>query len=331
MLVLTVTAEHAGMRVDKAVAELACRAGRPATRADVQRWIGAGRVHVDGRLVTKRAILALGARIEVDPLPPPTSQAEPDAAVRFDVVYEDESLVVVDKPAGLVVHPARGHRGGTLVNGLLARGGFASDTADPKDAQGHLRPGIVHRLDKDTSGLMVVAKDAVTREALKALFATHDIERTYLAIVVGKAVTATYDTTHGRHPKSRLKFTSNLPSDRPGARRACTRVEVVEQLGPGALVRCTLSTGRTHQIRVHLAERAKTPILADPLYGRRPADVGLIRIADELGRQALHAAVLGFVHPILRTHLHWESPLPSDMQAALGALTRLSSGCAPST
>ena len=158
------------------------------------------------------------------------------------------------------------------------------------------------------------------------LFSRHDIERSYLAIVVGEARAARYDTPHARHPKSRLRFTSLVRT--PGAKRACTMVEPLEQFEGAALVRCTLETGRTHQIRVHLAEQAKTPILADPLYGRRPSDARVAAIGDELGRQALHAAVLGFVHPALGRPMRWESPLPDDMQAAL---TRLANECAPST
>jgi 23S rRNA pseudouridine1911/1915/1917 synthase len=261
------------------------------------------------------------------------SAASPDPTVPFEVVYEDEHLLVVDKPAGLVVHPARGHWDGTLVHGLLAHATSrtsrsdapdeepsSSFPADPRDPEGHLRPGIVHRLDKDTSGLLVVAKTAVTREALKDLFARHAIERSYTALVIGRARQATYDTPHGRHPRSRLRFTSTLPADHPGARRAITHVEPLEQWAAASSVRCRLETGRTHQIRVHLAEQAGTPVLGDSLYGQRPAEPGLRRIADTLGRQALHAGVLGFVHPATGQAVRWESPLPSDMRQALTAL-----------
>jgi 23S rRNA pseudouridine1911/1915/1917 synthase len=243
--------------------------------------------------------------------------------IPLDIIHEDDHLLVLDKPAGLVVHPARGHRSGTLVNGLLARGGFATDSADPRDPEGHLRPGIVHRLDKDTSGLMVVAKDAPTREGLKALLARHDVERSYLAITQGDTTRASYDTTHGRHPRSRLRFTSKLPDNRPGVRRARTQIEPLERLAGTTLVRCTLDTGRTHQIRVHLSEQAGTPILADSLYGAPPPSAGLGRIADTLGRQALHAEVLGFVHPISGTSMRWRRPVPADMQWALDELTKL--------
>jgi 23S rRNA pseudouridine1911/1915/1917 synthase len=202
------------------------------------------------------------------------------------------------------------------VNGLLARGGFERAGADPRDPEGHLRPGIVHRLDKGTSGLLVVAKDAPTREALKALFAAHDIEREYVAVVVGIAKSATYDTLHGRHPTDRLRFTSRAP----GGRRAVTHVRVLERLGAATLVACRLDTGRTHQIRVHLAEQGGTPILGDPLYGRTPRDAALRALAEVLGRQALHARVLGFVHPATGVAMRWESALPEDIERVLRVL-----------
>ena len=179
-----------------------------------------------------------------------------------------------------------------------------------------MRPGIVHRLDKGTSGLLVVTKDEATREALKALFATHAIDREYVALVSGTARDATYATLHGRHPTDRLRFTSRVTR----GRRAVTIVRVLERLGPATLVGCRLETGRTHQIRVHLAEQAGTPILGDPLYGKPPRDPGLRAIADSLGHQALHARVLGFVHPATGAAMRWESALPADMAGALGSL-----------
>jgi 23S rRNA pseudouridine1911/1915/1917 synthase len=231
--------------------------------------------------------------------------------------------MVVDKPAGLVVHPARGHRSGTLVNGLLARPGFVRATADPRDPEGHLRPGIVHRLDKDTSGLLVVAKSAACREGLKELFARHTIERSYLAVAVGDVRSARFDTPYGRHPKSRMRYTSLLDATRAGARRARTDVLPLKRAGGCTLVRCTLHTGRTHQIRVHLLEQAKAPVLGDPLYKRQVTDPRVAAIGEALGRQALHAEVLGFVHPITGERLRWERGMPPDMAAALAALEAL--------
>ena len=323
LIQLEVPAQWAGKRADKALVAMLAEVGRSAARAEVQRWIAEGRVLVDGEEILKKTTLEAGDLVEIDPARPPLSEATPDPGVKLDVVFEDEHLLVVNKPAHLVVHPARGHSSGTLVNGLLARGGFDAARGDPRDPQGHLRPGIVHRIDKGTSGLLVVAKTVACREGLKALFQSHDIERSYLAIVVGEGRSATYDTPHGRHPSSRFRFTSLLSDDRRGARRAQTTVTQLRRLGPASLVRCILATGRTHQIRVHLWEQARTPILGDPLYGSAPTHPELRRIAAELGRQALHAAVLGFVHPISRARCRWEAPLPADMNAAAAALEAL--------
>lgn len=303
-------------RLDKLVVKLLERAGQPASRAEVQRWIEHGRVLVDGAPGRVAAKVAVGARVEVSPEPPAASEAVPDASVVFRVVHEDAHLIVVDKPAGLVVHPARGHATGTLVNGLLARGGFDRAPIDPRDPAGHLRPGIVHRIDKGTSGLLVVAKDAATREALKALFARHAIEREYVAVVVGRAADATITTLYGRHRSDRLRFTSNTDTGKV----AVTHVRAIEELGAATLVSCRLETGRTHQIRVHLAERGGTPILGDPLYGKMPQDPTLRAAGAALGRQALHARVLGFVHPGTGRPVRWESPLPDDLARCLAAL-----------
>lgn len=292
------------------------------SRATVQRWIEAGRVLVDGKPCRARDTVTSGAVLDVEPLPAPPSDAEPDAGVTLEVVHEDESLLVVNKPAGLVVHPARGHRTGTLVNGLLAREGFLAAGADPRDEQGHVRPGIVHRIDKDTSGLLVVAKTDASREALKAQLAAHTIERVYSALTLGVPASTTIRTTYGRDRRSRLRFTSRLREGKP----AVTHVKVVERLAGAraALVECRLETGRTHQIRVHLAEQQKAPLLADALYGRKPSDPDLLAVSEALGRQALHAAVLGFVHPRTGQTLRFEAPWPPDFAAALERLRLLS-------
>jgi 23S rRNA pseudouridine1911/1915/1917 synthase len=176
----------------------------------------------------------------------------------------------------------------------------------------------VHRLDKGTSGILVVAKDEPTREGLKALFARHDIERAYLALVAGRAIDRTYETLHGRHRTDRLKFTTNVAK----GKRAVTHVRVVERLGAdlATLVECRLETGRTHQIRIHLSECAKTPVLGDPLYGKPTRNAWLDSIAEKLGRQALHATVLGFVHPTTGEKLLFRREPPADFMAALRAL-----------
>jgi len=302
-------------RVDKVLARLLA----PTSRATIQRWISEGRVQVLGHVCRPRDVVGPGAVIDVDPGPEPTSRAEPDAAVPFDVVHEDAHLIVVSKPAGVVVHPARGHRHGTLVSGLLARPGFTVAPADERDPEGRLRPGIVHRIDKDTSGLLVIAKDAATREGLKRQLADHSVSRIYHALTVGVPRSERIETLYGRHPRSRLRFTSRLEQ----GKRAVTNVRVLETFhgGAAAWVECRLETGRTHQIRVHLSERSGTPLLADALYGAAPPSHARVRaIADELGRHALHARTLGFVHPITGERLGFDSELPADMSAALAAL-----------
>jgi 23S rRNA pseudouridine1911/1915/1917 synthase len=308
-------------RLDKLVVAKLGALGVPASRSAVQRWIEAGRVTVDGRAARAADAVRAGAAVEVRPLAPQAPSAAPDASVPFTVLFEDPHLVVVDKPPGVVVHPARGHAAGTLVNGLLARGSFDRAGADPRDPMGKVRPGLVHRLDKGTSGILVVAKDEPTREGLKALFSTHAIERAYEAIVVGAARDAVYETLHGRHPSDRLKFTTHLAR----GKRAVTRVRVLRSLAKGraTLVECRLETGRTHQIRVHLAECSKTPVLGDPLYGRAPRDPDLSAIAERLGHQALHARLLGFVHPITGEAMRFETPPPPDFREALDALGRM--------
>ncbi|MCU0681175.1 MAG: RluA family pseudouridine synthase [Polyangiaceae bacterium] len=294
--------------------------GEVPSRGEVQRWVDAGRVLVDGRAAAKAGErVRVGAELSADPLPPPPSDALPDPTVPFRVVFEDEWLLIVDKPAGVVVHPSRGHPDGTLVNGLLALNTpLAPDDERDRGPEKLPRPGIVHRLDKGTSGLMVVAKQPRAREGLKALFAAHDIERSYVALALGATASQTVSRLHARHPTERLRFTSRLAT----GKRAVTHLEALASLagGKATIVRCRLETGRTHQIRVHLAEAAGTPVLGDPLYGRPPADLSLRRLAETLGHQALHAEVLGFVHPVTKQPLRWVSPLPPELAAVLRAL-----------
>ena len=304
-------------RVDKVLARLL-----PETsRSTVKRWIDEGRVLVGGKTCLAKDSVGEGAVIEVDPGPPPPSLAVPDPSVELSVLYEDDELLVVDKQAGLVVHPARGHAGGTLVNGLLARPGFRGAPFDARDPEGPLRPGIVHRIDKDTSGLLVVAKSERARESLKADLGAHRVERRYLAITVGVPAPGTMRTLYGRSRRSRLRYTSRLRQGKP----AVTHHRVLERLAGdrAALVECRLETGRTHQIRVHLSEQKKTPLLADALYGRPPEAPELREIGERLGRHALHAASLGFAHPVTGETLRFEAALPKDMTEALEALRAL--------
>jgi 23S rRNA pseudouridine1911/1915/1917 synthase len=318
---LLVPPEAKGMRLDAFVAQ-ALRAVDGVSRSEVQRWIAAGRVTTDGQPRRASDKVRAGERLVVLPLERERTEVKPEEGIAFEVLYVDDSLVVVNKPAGLVVHPAVGHATGTLVHGLLARGWFATrgagSFADPEGAGAHLRPGIVHRLDKGTSGVLVVARTAAAREGLKRQFLSHSIERVYEALVVGSVTKTRHETLHGRHPKDRLRFTTHVKE----GKRAATNVEIVERFGVLAtFVRCRLETGRTHQIRVHLAESG-TPVLGDPLYGSAPRDAALRSIASRLGHQALHARVLGFVHPMTGVKLRFEAAPPPDFLEAKEALRR---------
>ncbi len=308
-------------RVDRYVAREA-----NVSRAEAQRWIEAGRVTIDGARAESSDVVRAGARVSAEPLDAPHSDVVPDASVPMDILHVDDALVVLVKPPGIVVHPAPGSEEHTLVHGLLARGYFAANEKD------HRRPGIVHRLDKGTSGVMVVARTAEAREALKAQFAAHTIDREYVAICVGVAQTKTHSTLHGRDPHNRLRFTSHVRAS-ASSRTAITHVFCMEMLPKKApksqpksqiasLVRATLETGRTHQIRMHLAESG-TPVLADSTYGKAPKDPRVRAIADALGHQALHARVLGFVHPTTKARMRFESEPPNDFLRALDALRAL--------
>jgi 23S rRNA pseudouridine1911/1915/1917 synthase len=250
--------------------------------------------------------------------PPPAAGPTPED-VPFDIVYQDEHLVVVDKPAGLVVHPGAGRTSGTLVSGLLSRVGTLASLGSP------LRPGIVHRLDKDTSGLLVVARTDLAYQSLTAQIASRKAGREYLALVCGhmKATTGEIDAAIGRSRSDRTRMTV----DRRG-RAALTRYTVAQQAGPCDLVQLRLGSGRTHQIRVHLRHIGK-PVLGDPVYGGRGAWAqGLDPAARQkvqsalalLPRQALHATRLSFDHPADGRSLSFESPLPEDMKRALEVL-----------
>jgi len=303
--VVVVAREAAGGRLDRFVAGV-----MGVSRAEAQRWIEAECVLVEGAGAGSSTKVREGQAVEVRPMVAQATAAKPEGDVRFDVLYADEDVVVVNKPPGLVVHPARGHAGGTLVNGLLARGYFRREELGDDE-----RPGIVHRLDKGTSGVLVVARTAEAREKLKAQFQAHSIERAYEAIVVGEARGGTHATLHGRHPRDRMRFTSRVRT----GKRAVTHVRVLGRLDGATHVECTLETGRTHQIRVHLAESG-TPVLGDPLYGKPPRDHRLREVAEKLGHQALHARVLGFVHPRTGKQMRFEAPPPADFAEALASL-----------
>ncbi len=286
---LEVPAEAAGMRLDRFLAEPL------GSRAKAQSLIDAKLVRVDGRARPKRHVVAGGERIKVDDAPPPMA-VEPSSAP-FTVAYEDEYLLVVDKPAGVVVHPARGHHAGTLAQALAGR---AAGGEDP------WRAGIVHRLDRDTSGLLVVAKSDSVHRALKAELSARRLHREYLALIDGQppARTGTIDAPIGRDRRDRLRV--SLDTDAP--REARTHYEIERLLAAATLVRVTLETGRTHQIRVHFAAIGH-PVSGDPLYG----------VAGRYGleRQFLHAARLAFEHPVTSEAIDVQSGLPADLSAAL--------------
>lgn len=263
---------------------------------------------LDGGPASGRSRPKEGQLVVVRPAPPPPSSATPED-LPLAVLHEDDDVIVVDKAPGMVVHPAAGHPSGTLVNALLFRFG-ALPGAEAA------RPGIVHRLDALTSGVMVVARSELAKARLVDAFRDHAIERRYLAIAVGHPpARVTWDTLHGRHPRDRKRFSGRVTR----GKRAITHLEVVERLRGAARVRCRLETGRTHQIRVHCAEHG-FPLLGDPVYGRPPRDRRVRAAATTLGRQALHAAVLGFDHPRTGRPMRFETEPPADLREALASL-----------
>ncbi len=283
-----------------------------ASRSKLKRHIEQGTCRVNGEAVERASLkLQTGDEISYSPPAPAPITALPED-IPLTVLYEDEELIVLDKAAGMVVHPAPGHRTGTLVNALLGRFGVLSD------AGGMERPGIVHRLDKLTSGVMVTARTDHAHAILAEQFACHSVERRYLVLVSGRMPTGggIFDTLHGRHPNHRKKFSSKVTR----GRRALTHYRVLEKLCPAvSMVEATLETGRSHQVRVHFAD-AGNPVLGDPVYARPPRDPLARAVAAELGRQALHARILAFDHPSTGERLHFQSPPPADMQQAIDRL-----------
>jgi 23S rRNA pseudouridine1911/1915/1917 synthase len=255
--------------------------------------------------------LRAGDRVLVRIRPAAPVEAQPED-IPLSVLFEDEHIVVLDKPAGLVVHPAPGHAGGTLVNALLHH------VDDLSGIGGELRPGIVHRLDKDTSGVMVVTKTDAAHQVLSAAFAAKDLLREYIAVVhpAPREPRGRIETLYGRHPVDRKRFSSKVER----GKHAVTNWEVIERFPSGAaLVRLRLETGRTHQIRVHMADSG-WPLLGDPVYGRAPKDPFLKELATELARQALHAERLEITHPVTGAELKFATPPPADLQRLLSRL-----------
>ncbi|MDT8346102.1 MAG: pseudouridine synthase [Thermohalobaculum sp.] len=314
-------------RLDKALARDVPEAAA-LSRSRIARLIAEGAVSLAGRVVsdprhpvTEGEVWALAVPGAVEP------EARPEA-MPLAVVHEDDALIVIDKPAGLVVHPAPGARAGTLVNALLAHCGDSLSGVG-----GVQRPGIVHRIDKDTSGLLVVAKTDRAHHGLAEQFAAHSVERRYRAIChgvpsradprlaglpgvgfePGGVIRIMGSIARHRHDRQRMAVVAS------GGRHAVTRARVAEDFGAAALLDCWLETGRTHQIRVHLAHVGH-PLIGDPVYGRRKPGRGLPPAAAAFPRQALHAATLGFLHPVTGERLRFEADLPPDMQALLAAL-----------
>jgi 23S rRNA pseudouridine1911/1915/1917 synthase len=314
-VIAAVPASAKGLRLDRYLVTAFAGVPEAPSRSEIQRWLDAGAVEVDGIVARARDAARPGAKIVVHPLARARTDAAAEEGIAFDILHVDADLVVVVKPPGLVVHPAAGHAGGTLVNGLLARGLFTAEVLADEADPGHVRPGIVHRLDKGTSGVMVVARTVRAREHLKAQFAKHTIEREYVALASGELADCTFSSLHGRHPGDRKRFTGKVSQ----GKRAVTHVRVLERLGRVTFVACTLETGRTHQIRMHLGEGG-APIVGDEAYGFRTKDPVLRSIALELGRPALHARVLGFVHPKTGKPVRFEVPPPPDFTKALAKL-----------
>jgi len=289
---LSVSAEAAGIRLDQFLA------GPLGSRSRAQHLIEAGRVQVDGQQRPKRHTVATGEHVRVLE-DAPLVELDADIDVPFSVAYEDEHLIVVDKPPGVVVHPARGHRSGTLAQALIGRGAGGEEP---------WRAGIVHRLDRDTSGLLVVAKSDAVHRALKELLAQRLLRREYRALVDGRpeARSGTIEAPIGRDRRERTLM--SIDSEQP--REARTHFEILRALPEATLLAVVLDTGRTHQIRVHLAAIGH-PVLGDKQYGGSPR--------YGLRRQFLHAARLAFTHPITGEALDVSSPLPEDLAAALAA------------
>ena len=293
----------------------------PLTRSRIQHLIDDGRVLVDGRPVPSRHRLTGGETIEIDIPPPPPPRAVPEP-IPLDVVYEDEFLLVVNKPPGMVTHPAAGNYSGTLVNALLHRLGSLPDSDAPE------RPGIVHRLDKGTSGLILVARDSEVFPLLQAAMQRREIQRTYLALVCGHLARdeGVIATEIGRSRRNRKKMVVT----RSRGRRAITEYAVRRRFRSYDLLEVRLQTGRTHQVRVHMAHLGH-PVFGDPEYGgretwvrgmfapERPLARELLRLLD---RQALHAWRLAFIHPRTGQRLEFTCPPPPDMQAVLDRLEK---------
>lgn len=287
------------------------------SRAQLKRLIDDRHILVDG-LTVKAGLRLKGGEVVSIMVPEPAPAESLPQDIPLHILYQDSDLIVIDKPAGLVIHPAPGHAGGTLVNALLFH------CRDLSGIGGELRPGIVHRLDKDTSGVMVATKNDLSHQGLAAQFKRHSIKRRYIALVHGLVgtTTGTIDQPIGRHPTQRKKMSGQ---SRQG-RRAVTHWRTLARFDQDrlTLLELKLETGRTHQIRVHCSEMGH-PLVGDPTYGQKNrlqaiGDASLKGLLLRLGRQALHARSLGFEHPVTGEYLEFSSPLPEDLRAIVACL-----------
>ena len=298
--------EDAGKRVDKALSDLL----PDVSRATIQQWIKNGCVLLDGASCKPREAVAEGQSIHID-IPEVKPLAVTAEKIRLDIVFEDETLLVINKPAGLVVHPGAGNHRGTLLNGLLSYHAPLELIA---------RGGIVHRLDKLTSGLMVVAKTEAARQRLIEQLSARSVRREYQALVYGSMVAGgTIQAPIGRHHKERMKM-----AVRPDGKPATTHYRIGKKFRSTTLLKVSLETGRTHQIRVHLSHKG-LPLVGDPVYGKRlhlptGASETLTELMRTFRRQALHARTLGLIHPHSGEALSWQVSMPADMQALCDAL-----------
>jgi len=308
--------QHTDIRLDKYITSFV----QNASRNKVQKAIKDGHVLVNGKVEKSSYIMQAGDKIEISLPKPPAPEAKPED-IPINIVYEDEELLVVNKEAGMVVHPAFGNWSGTMVNGLL----YHADTLS-KDDEETLRPGIVHRLDKDTSGLLVVAKNEVAHKKLSKQFAEKSVERTYWAIVWGNPPDkGTIEGNVGRSPRDRKIIT--VLKEKKG-KSAVTHFETIERFDHLALLKINLETGRTHQIRVHM-QHEHLYVFGDPTYGGNSVRYGpntgsrkamFNNLFSKLERQALHAKTLGFIHPGKEEYVEFNSELPEDFQYVLDTL-----------
>ncbi|MBQ3482883.1 MAG: RluA family pseudouridine synthase [Clostridia bacterium] len=305
----TATAQHVGMRLDRFLADAFA-----ISRASAERLLAEGQVTVSGRTVAKNYRLCGGEHVMLTQPDPTPTEALPED-IPLDIVFEDADIVVVNKQAGMVVHPAAGNESGTLVNALLHHcGGTLSGVG------GVVRPGIVHRIDKDTSGLLVVAKNDAAHNALSDQLRVHDIYRIYYAIALGnlREDAGTVNAPIARHPVDRKKMAI---ARRAGeGREAVTHFEVLERFGQFTYLRCQLETGRTHQIRVHLASKGH-PLLGDPVYGGDGTRFEARHRALLCG-QCLHAGELTLTHPTTHERMTFHAPLPADFNTVLDLLRK---------